>query len=81
VGKKMRRLGEALYGRMKNYQAAFAAIPETDPLRDVLTRTVYAGAPAPQAEAMARYVIAQRAYVMAQPVEALSRGELDWRAA
>jgi cytochrome b pre-mRNA-processing protein 3 len=80
VGKKMRRLGEALYGRMKNYQAAYAALPETGPLRDLLTRTVYAGADTPQAEAMAGYAIAQRQHVMAQPAEALVRGELDWRA-
>ena len=44
VGKKMRKLGEAFYGRGKSYDAAFAALPDTGPLEALLVRTVYAGA-------------------------------------
>jgi cytochrome b pre-mRNA-processing protein 3 len=78
VGKKMRRLGEALYGRMKNYRSAFADLPEQGPLRDLLTRTVYADA-AHDAGALADYAAAQRARLAAQPLEALLTGPVDWR--
>ncbi len=80
VGKKMRKLGEAFYGRVKSYQAAFAALPETQALRDLLTRTVYAEADTSPAEALAAYVIAQRAHLAAQPLEGLVAGRVDWRA-
>jgi cytochrome b pre-mRNA-processing protein 3 len=80
VGKKMRRLGEALYGRMKNYQAAYAALPEAELLRDLLTRTVYASAEAPQVEALCAYAAVQREHVQAQPIKAVLQGELTWRA-
>jgi cytochrome b pre-mRNA-processing protein 3 len=78
VGKKMRRLGEALYGRMKNYRAAFADLPEQGPLRDLLTRTVYADADH-DAGALVHYAAAQRARLAAQPLEALLTGPVDWR--
>src|SRR5262249_2001420 len=42
VGKKMRKLGEAFFGRAKNYHAAFAALPDATPLSELLGRTVYA---------------------------------------
>jgi cytochrome b pre-mRNA-processing protein 3 len=80
VGKKMRRLGEAFFGRVKSYHAAFAALPELQPLRDLLTRTVYdAGDPA-RAPALAAYVTAQRAHLAGQPVEGVLAGRVDWSA-
>jgi cytochrome b pre-mRNA-processing protein 3 len=78
VGKKMRKLGEALYGRMKNYKAAFAVLPDRTPLRDLLTRTVYAGAASPQAEALAEYVVDQRDLLSAEPLETLLEGRTAW---
>jgi cytochrome b pre-mRNA-processing protein 3 len=80
VGRKMRKLGEAFYGRAKSYQAAFDALPETQPLRDLLTRTVYAETDASPAPALADYVMAQRAHLAAQPLEQLLAGKVDWRA-
>jgi cytochrome b pre-mRNA-processing protein 3 len=80
VGKKMRKLGEACYGRVKSYQAAFAVLPETGPLRDLLTRTVYAEAEAGGAPALADYVAAQRESLAGQPIEALLEGRVAWRA-
>jgi cytochrome b pre-mRNA-processing protein 3 len=80
VGRKMRKLGEALYGRMKNYQAAYQALPERRALRDLLTRTVYEGAEAPPAEALADYAIGQREAVQALPMDRLLAGEIAWRA-
>jgi cytochrome b pre-mRNA-processing protein 3 len=80
VGRKMRKLGEAVYGRMKSFQAAVTALPDPGPLRDLLTRTVYAEAPHPEAQALAAYVIAQREQLAAQPSASLLAGRVEWRA-
>jgi cytochrome b pre-mRNA-processing protein 3 len=79
VGRKMRKLGEAFYGRAKSYQAAFDELPEATALRDLLTRTVYADADAGHVPALADYVTAQRAHLAAQPPEQLLAGKVDWR--
>lgn len=81
VGRKMRKLGEAFYGRAKSYQAAFAALPDETPLRDLLTRTVYAEAEAGggQAPALCGYVTAQREHLAGQPLGDLLQGKVDWR--
>ena len=55
VGKKMRKLGEAVYGRIKSYDAALAALPDRAELAAVMGRTVYQGAEAPQARRLADY--------------------------
>jgi len=80
VGKKMRKLGEAFFGRVKSYHAAFAALPEPGALRDLLARTVYAEADAAQAPALADYVVAQRAHLAAQPLDGFLQGHVDWSA-
>ena len=80
VGKKMRKLGEAFFGRVKSSQAAFAALPDTAPLCEFLARTVYAGIEAPPVLALADYLLGQRAHLAAQPVERLLAGRVDWRA-
>lgn len=80
VGKKMRKLAEAFFGRVKSYHSAFEALPETQPLRDLLTRTVYAEGDASHAPALADYVLAQRQHLAAQPIEALLEGRVTWSA-
>lgn len=81
VGKKMRKLGEAFYGRGKNYQAALDALPDRGPLEAVLARTVYAGAEAAPVAGLADYVLAQREALAANPIERLCEGQVDWRPA
>lgn len=58
VGKRMRRLGEAFYGRASAYETAFAALPDAAPLQALIARTVLHGAsdtdPAPLADYVAR---------------------------
>jgi len=81
VGKKMRKLGEAFFGRAKNYHAALEALPDRGPLEALIARTVYAGADEARAPAMADYVLAQREHLAAQPAGALLKGQVDWRAA
>jgi cytochrome b pre-mRNA-processing protein 3 len=78
VGKKMRRLGEAFFGRVKNYHAAFAALPDDQPLRDLLTRTVYAGAEASPVADLAGHVAHEREHLAAQPTDALLEGQVEW---
>jgi len=80
VGKKMRKLGEAFFGRVKSYHGAFAALPDEAPLRDLLTRTVYAGGEAAGAPALAAYVLRQRAHLAAQPLEPILAGHVAWSA-
>jgi len=80
VGKKMRKLGEAFYGRVKSYHGAFAALPEAGALRELLARTVYAGVDAPPVEALAGYVTALRDHLAGQPLEAVLVGSVEWSA-
>jgi cytochrome b pre-mRNA-processing protein 3 len=79
VGKKMRKLGEAFYGRAKSYEAAFAALPDTSELIALLIRTVYADVAEDAASALAAYVVAQREHLAALPLEALLAGKVAWR--
>lgn len=81
VGKKMRRLGEAFYGRVKSYMTAMEALPDAAPLEALLARTVYEGLPDPPARAMADYVLAQREALAVSPLEALLAGEVRWATA
>lgn len=78
VGKRMRKLGEAFYGRVHAYEAALAALPDRTDLEALIGRTVYAGvegrAPAPFAD----YVLAQRDALAAQPLERFYAGEVAW---
>jgi cytochrome b pre-mRNA-processing protein 3 len=81
VGKKMRKLGEAFYGRAKSYEDAFAALPDTTHLQGLISRTVYAEAEADRGAELAAYVVAQRAALAAQPLDALLDGRVAWSAA
>lgn len=78
VGKKMRKLGEAFYGRGKSYDAALAALPDENPLVELLSRTVYEGADPAQAPALATYLLSQRKALAALPTERLLAGEVEW---
>jgi len=80
VGKKMRKLGEAFYGRAKSYLAALEALPDRAPLEALLGRTVYAGAE-DRSAALADYLLAQRETLAAIPTERLNAGEVTWRPA
>ena len=78
VGKKMRRLGEAFYGRGKSYNAALAELPDEGPLSALIARTVYEGADAARAPALTAYVLRQREALAHSPVERLLAGEIGW---
>lgn len=78
VGKKIRKLGEAFYGRINSYEAALAALPDTGPLDALIGRTVYEGGETPQAPAFRAYVLKQRDALALQSVDALCGGEVTW---
>ncbi len=79
VGKKMRKLGEAVYGRIKGYDHAFAEADEPAALEAVIVRTVYQDrADARAAHALARYAAAAAARLAALPLNEVIQGRLDW---
>ena len=43
VGKQVKRMARALYGRFEAYDAALKVLPETKPLEEALGRNLYAG--------------------------------------
>jgi cytochrome b pre-mRNA-processing protein 3 len=79
VGKKMRRLGEAFYGRLRNYDAAFTALPDRGPLEAILSRTVLIGTDGDRT-ALGDYVAGALARLQTQPAQDLLNGEPAWPA-
>jgi cytochrome b pre-mRNA-processing protein 3 len=78
VGKKMRKLGEAFYGRVKSYDEALAALPDQGPLRAVLTRTLFAGGAAAPAQALSAYVVGAERALAGQGTAELLSGQVRW---
>lgn len=66
VGKKMRKLGEALYGRMTAYEKALEA-GDRAALAQSLGRNVFEDEAAPNARALADYAFASLTALGAQP--------------
>ncbi len=76
VSKKMRKLGEALYGRMQAYETPLRA-GDAAGLAEALDRNVYAGAGADHAPWLARYALESRQRLAAQSVESCLKAP-DW---
>lgn len=74
VGKKMRRLAEAFYGRAKSYEAA----SDRAGLEALLRRTVYAGDEAAPVAGLADYIGATRQTLAEQPLDSVLTGEVRW---
>ena len=76
VGKKMRRLGEAFYGRAKRYDEA---IDQPDAVRALVRRTLYADLEGPEADvgaaAVGAYAARAHAALAGQPLDRLLAGE------
>ena len=77
VAKKMRKLGEAVYGRVVGYQTAFA---ETDrmALTGLLARAVYGAEDDRRAEGLADYALIAHADLASQRIEDILRGRVRW---
>jgi cytochrome b pre-mRNA-processing protein 3 len=89
VGKKMRKLGEAIYGRMKGYDAALdavladAAISDPGaatlaPLAALIGRVLFNAEDAPEGGPLAAYAAACARALAAQPLDEVLAGELAW---
>jgi len=76
VGKKMRKLGEAIYGRARNLDAALDVLPQTADLSAMIRRTVYQDAVDAPSSALAAWTVRASAALQAQPLEALLSGEV-----
>ncbi len=73
VGKKMRKLGAALYGRAKNLDLALAAADPAE-LEAFVVRTVYAGDESLEAGRLARWVRAAHAALAGESDQDLLAG-------
>jgi cytochrome b pre-mRNA-processing protein 3 len=78
VGKKMRKLGAAVYGRLKSYDEALGSADPTPAVMVLLNRTVYGGAPTAGATQLADYVIAVNARLAAEPTDNFLQGQTSW---
>jgi cytochrome b pre-mRNA-processing protein 3 len=78
VGKKMRKLGEAFYGRVRNYDEALAALPDKAPLAAIIGRTVLMGESAAHGGPLTDYAAEAMARLEAEPLAALLQGESPW---
>jgi cytochrome b pre-mRNA-processing protein 3 len=77
VGKKMRKLGEAFYGRTKAYDEALSELPDTAPLAAVIGRTVMMG-DTEGASAFVDYAVRASKDLASQPLEHLLEGTASW---
>ena len=79
VGKKMRKLGEAVYGRIKAYDRALADPDALGEMKALVVRTVYRDQPPASApQALARYVLDAVDRLSAQPLAEVLASELQW---
>ena len=72
VSKKMRKLGESLYGRMNAYEGPLRA-EDVDALAASLAKNIYESADAETGRALARYAVASRQNLTAQSFETVSK--------
>ncbi|HWE46238.1 MAG TPA: ubiquinol-cytochrome C chaperone family protein [Caulobacteraceae bacterium] len=78
VSKKMRRLGEALFGRATAYRDLLAG-PDREGITGLIARTVYGDEAAlERAAPLADYVIRAHAALALEPLPALLQGQVVW---
>ena len=80
VAKKMRKLGEAVYGRVVGYQNAVGDNDSVS-LAGLIARAVYGEeAPTAQADGLARYALSTSEALRGQRLEDILRGRVAWPA-
>jgi cytochrome b pre-mRNA-processing protein 3 len=67
VGKRMRELGGAFYGRAAAYRKAFESLPDQTEVERLIDRTILADRPGSNAATLADYVVRCRAALSAGP--------------
>ena len=78
VGKRMRKLGEAFYGRMRSCELALAARPDLAELQALMARTALEDAAAGRPDLLAEYVSRAADGLAALPLEDLLAGKAAW---
>ena len=78
VGKKMRKLGEAFFGRTRAYDAALSALPHREELEALIGRTVFDGVDAGAAPALTDYVVRAAALLQQTPLGDIVEGRPAW---
>jgi len=78
VARRMRKLGEAFYGRTIAYDTALAAPDDRAGLERLIARTLYDEVLGAPADRMADYVRRQVAALAAQPLEQVLEGRPVW---
>jgi cytochrome b pre-mRNA-processing protein 3 len=74
VGKTMRKLGEAFYGRAKALDAALARLPDRGPFEALIGRTALAGRAEADPAPLADHLLRARDELATTPLEALLEG-------
>ncbi len=78
VGKKMKKLAGAFYGRLKAYDEAIVSLPDTAAVAEFLARTAFEERGEGDVAALSAYVGRARAALADQPLEALLQGDVTW---
>lgn len=78
VGKKMKKLAGAFYGRLKTYDEAVASLPDDAAARDFLARTAFEERGEGDVAALSAYVTKTRQALAVQPLETLLQGDVTW---
>jgi cytochrome b pre-mRNA-processing protein 3 len=76
IAKKMRKLGESLFGRMKAYEPLIRS--QSEALAPALGRNVYGDEAASHAPVLADYVHRTRAHLAAQDIRELLQARVAW---
>ena len=74
VGKKMRKLGEAFYGRAKSYDEAMEALPDDTALTALIGRTLGEG----DVAGLTAYSARAAQALAAQPLDTILQGDITW---
>ena len=78
VGKKMKKLVGAAYGRLKAFDEAAKALPDRSVMSAALARTAFEERGEGDVAALTDYVVAARDQLAALPLETLLQGEAQW---
>lgn len=78
MGKKMKKLAGAFYGRLSTWQEAVAPLPDRAALEAMLLRTAFEGVEGGNPAGLADYVVRARDALAAQPLSNLLSGEVAW---
>ncbi len=79
VGRKMKALGEAFYGRLKSYQDAIEALPASaGELEALLQRTALEDRPGASGPELSRYVARAARALRDEALETLLEGRVSW---